>query len=88
MYIPIGRAGNRVINQIGKGGGLKPPPSHPGRGMLAFARVRGRGTETCPSPSEVRNRNFTQVIWGEEFIELDSLLIQELPNPQEGRPGP
>ena len=41
-YIPIGRAGNIIINRIrGRGGLRSPAPTNPGWGLLAFARGRG-----------------------------------------------
>ena len=41
-YIPIGRAGNIVINRIrGRGDLRSPAPTNPDWGLLVFARGRG-----------------------------------------------
>ena len=66
----LGRVGNRVRNLTGRRGHHRPvSPPHPGRGLLAADRGRGRGPRPISSPNVGKIRNFPQVS-GERRLQI------------------
>ena len=80
-HFPIlGMAGKRVINLTGRRGGLRPASSPcPGRGLLAFARERGRGLTPTSFPYVGNARALSQLRERVEVGRARTLPCQQTP---------